>query len=195
MRRPILSRDGNAAGMVLSRAPPKWSRRRVRLISGWAPQSAKDFSTAPTASAIESSPSPSSGRKITIQAIPFVRCSAHLRRRHESFIHPLVEIRAEPFPRQLSSQALFPARIQNQRADGGELDADAGVALIVNDFLVARSSGMRAGEHLTEFTNLFPSDLALIDQIEKLALLVVERRFLVVEHDKIAADHCRGVRF
>jgi hypothetical protein len=53
-----------------------------------------------------------------------------LRRRHEAFIHPLAQIRAEPFRRKFPSQSLFFACFVNQSAGSRELDAHAGVALV-----------------------------------------------------------------
>ena len=51
---------------------------------------------------------------------------------------------------------------------------------------------MSTDEHLAELAHLVPREFLLVDQIEKLALLIVNRRLDVVEHDEIAAGHrCR----
>src|SRR3972149_10699677 len=100
-----------------------------------------------------------------------------LRRRHEAFIHPLAEVRAEPFARQFPAQSFLLALFVNQCAGGGKLDTDAGVALVVNDLLVVLPAGMRADQHLTQLADLVPTKPAAFDQVEKLGLLIGDRRF------------------
>ena len=117
-----------------------------------------------------------------------------LRRRHEAFIHPLAEVRAEPFARQFPAQSFLLALSVNQCAGGGKLDADAGVALVVNDLLLAFPSWMRADQNLAQLADLVPTELSLIDEIEKLALLVCDRRLFVIKDDEVAADHRRRIR-
>src|SRR3990172_3990021 len=56
----------------------------------------------------------------------------------------------------------------NQCAGGRELDADAGVALVINDLLLAFPSRMRADQNLAQLADLVPTQLSLIDEIEKL---------------------------
>src|SRR5215510_4897386 len=71
-----------------------------------------------------------------------------LRGRHETFVHPLAEIRAEPLARQLSTELPFFAFFVDQGTCGGELNADTGVALVIDNLPVVPPPRMVSGKDL-----------------------------------------------
>src|SRR6202008_252360 len=93
-------------------------------------------------------------------------------RRHESLVHPLAKISTEPFARKVSAEALLLTCFVDQRAGGSELNTDSGIALVVDDVLIAFSAGMPAGQDLAKLGDLFPAELPVVDQIQQLTLLV-----------------------
>jgi hypothetical protein len=102
-----------------------------------------------------------------------------LRGGHEALVHPFAEIGAEPFARQLSAQPSPFALFVDQSACGGELNTDTGIALIVDNLLVVLPSRMIPSEDLAQLADLFPAELAAVDQIEQFALLVGDRGLFV----------------
>src|SRR6266481_2111548 len=120
---------------------------------------------------------------------------AKLRRGHEPFVHPLAQICAEPLARQLSTQPALLARFVDQSPCGGELNADAGIALVIDNFLVILSSWMTSCQDLTQLADFVPPELTPFDEVEQLPLLVGDRGFLVIQHDEVTANHCGCIRF
>jgi len=105
--------------------------------------------------------------------LPFLlicKCARSSWRRHKPFVHPLAQIRAEPFPRQLSSQALLLAGFVDQRAGGGKLNADIGVTIIIcGSFVLPGCAPIKNLGRLAEF---IPTKLSPFNEVEKLSLLV-----------------------
>src|SRR5262249_37671964 len=57
---------------------------------------------------------------------------SELRRGHKALVHPFAEIRTKPLTGQLPPKTSLLARFIYQRAGSGELDAHAGIALVIN---------------------------------------------------------------
>src|SRR5215475_680020 len=118
-----------------------------------------------------------------------------LRGGHETFVHPLAEVRAEPLARQLSTKLPFFAFFVDQGTCGRELNAEAGVALVIDNLPIVLPPRMVSGKDLAQLTDFIPTELTAVDQIEQLALLVGDCCLFAIEHDEVRAGHRRRIRF
>src|SRR5215510_3208073 len=73
-----------------------------------------------------------------------------LRGRHETFVHPLAEIRAKPLARQLSTEVPFFTLFVDHGTCDGKLNADASVALVIDNLPVVLPSRMVPGKDLAQ---------------------------------------------
>src|SRR3954469_12919397 len=101
-----------------------------------------------------------------------VQSAEALRRRIEAAIEPAPDVGAEPLRGHLVPQPFALTGVVDQLARGGELDAHARVALVVDDLVVGLPSGMESGDHLADLRDLVPAHAAVVDQVEQLTLLV-----------------------